>query len=394
LEASERPPGGGASPRRRQGIVFTLIAIASLIGLLAVFAIWANRQLLENDTWTDTSTKLLENQEIRSQVADSMVDTLYANVDVQAELQQALPPRLQPLAGPAAAGLRELTLRLANQALERPRVQHLWEDANRTMHRQLIDVVEHGGNEDVNLDIGTIVTQLGQQAGVDVSNRIPAGVATIEVLPNDKLSAIQKAVKALRAVAILLTIVALGLFALAIYLADGWRREALRSIGFAFIAIGIVVLVLRKLAGDAVVDSLSSTEAVKPAVSNTWSIATSLLSAQGGAMIFYGLFIVIGTWLSGPVGLARTARRAITPVLERRVIAYSALGLILLLLFLWSPTPGFQRLPTSLLLIALSIVGLEFLRHRAITDFPNETWETGSQRWSAALHSRFERRNP
>jgi hypothetical protein len=394
LEASERPPGGGASPRRRQGIVFALIAIASLIGLLAVFAIWANRQLLENDTWTDTSTKLLENQEIRSQVADSMVDTLYANVDVQAELQQALPPRLQPLAGPAAAGLRELTLRLANQALERPRVQHLWEDANRTMHRQLIDVVEHGGNEDVNLDIGTIVTQLGQQAGVDVSNRIPAGVATIEVLPNDKLSAIQKAVKALRAVAILLTVVALGLFALAIYLADGWRREALRSIGFAFIAIGIVVLVLRKLAGDAVVDSLSSTEAVKPAVSNTWSIATSLLSAQGGAMIFYGLFIVIGTWLSGPVGLARTARRAITPVLDRRVIAYSALGLVLLLLFLWSPTPGFQRLPTSLLLIALSIVGLEFLRHRAITDFPNETWETGSQRWSAALHSRFERRNP
>jgi hypothetical protein len=374
--------------------VFTLIGIASLIGFLAVFAIWANRQLLETDTWTDTSTKLLEDQQIRSQVADYMVESLYANVDVQAELQQALPPRLQPLAGPAAAGLRELTLRLANQALERPRVQHLWEEANRTMHQQLIDVVEHGGDEDVNLDIGTIVNQLGQQAGVDVSNRIPAGVAQIEVLPNDKLSAIQKAVKALRAVAILLTLVALGLFALAIYLADGWRREALRSVGFAFIAIGVVVLVARKLAGDAVVDSLSSTEAVKPAVTNTWSIATSLLSAQGGAMIFYGLFIVIGAWLSGPVGLARSARRAITPILERRVVAYSALALILLLLFLWSPTPGFQRLPTSLLLIALSIVGLEFLRHRAITDFPNETWETGSQRWSAALHSRFERRNP
>jgi hypothetical protein len=389
LEASEGPSSRASAPRQRRGVVYALIAIASVLGFLAVFAIWANRQLLETDTWTDTSTKLLEDQEIRTQVANTMVDTLYANVDVQAELQGALPPRLQPLAGPAAAGLRELSLRLANQALERPRVQQLWEDANRNAHKTLIDVVEHGGDEDVNLDIGTIVNQLGQQLGVDVSGRIPPGVATIEVLPNDKLSEAQTVIKLLRAVAIALTIIALVLFGLAIYLAGGWRREAFRSVGFAFIVIGVLVLVARALAGDAVVNSLASTEAIKPAVSDTWSIGTSLLSAQGGAMIFYGLFIVIGAWLAGPVGIARSARRAITPILERRVIAYSALGLILLLLFVWSPTPGFQRLPTSLLLIALSIVGLEFLRHKAINDFPNETWETGSQRWSAAFRSRF-----
>ncbi|HEY7267924.1 MAG TPA: hypothetical protein VH501_09530, partial [Solirubrobacterales bacterium] len=71
------------------------------------------------------------------------------------------------------------------------------------------------------------------------------------------------------------------------------------------------------------------------------------------------------------------------------VVAYSALGLILLLLFLWSPTPGFSRLPTALLLIVLSIVGLEFLRRQAVTDFPNETWENGTERWSSALNSRF-----
>jgi hypothetical protein len=393
LEASEGPQNRTGPPRRRRGIVFTLIGVASLLAFLSVFAIWANRQLLETDTWTDTSTKLLEDEEIRTQVSYFMVDTLYANVDVQAELQQALPPRLQPLAGPAAAGLRELTLRLADQALQRPRVQQLWEDANRAMHQQLIDVVEHGGDENVNLDIGTIVGQLGQQLGVDVAGKVPPGAAQIEVLPHDNLSAIQKAVKVLRGLAIVLTLVALALFGLAIYLAGGWRREALRSIGFAFIVIGVLVLVGRKLAGDAVVSSLTSTEASKPAVTNTWSIATSLLAAQGGAMIFYGFFIVIGAWLSGPMGFARSARRAITPVLERRVVAYSVFGLILLLLFVWSPTPGFQRLPTALLLIALSIVGLEFLRHKAIKDFPNETWEAGTERWRRGLESVFSRRS-
>jgi hypothetical protein len=366
-----------------------LLVVASLIGFLAVFAIWANRQLLETDTWVDTSTKLLEDDEIRTQVANTMVDTLYANVDVQGELQTALPPRLQPLAGPAAAGLRELSLRLANQALERPRVQQLWEDANRAMHEQLINVVEHDSSENVNLDIGTIVTQLGDQLGVDVANRIPPGAAEIEVLPNDKLSSIQKAVKVLRGLAIVLTVLALALFALAIYLAKGWRREAFRAVGFAFIVVGVLVLVVRKLGGDAVENSLGTTESVKPAIADTWSIGTDLLSAQGGGMIFYGLFIVIGAWLSGPMGFARTARRAITPILENRFVAYSALGLILLLLFLWSPTPGFSRLPTALLLIVLSIVGLEFLRHRAVTDFPDETWETGTERWSSGLRSRF-----
>jgi hypothetical protein len=377
------------SSRQRRGIVLTLMVVASVIAFLAVFAIWANRQLLETDTWVDTSTKLLEDDEIRSQVASSMVDALYANVDIQAEFQQALPPRLQPVAGAVAAGLRELTLRLANDALERPRVQELWENANRQAHETLINVVEHGADEDVNLDIGSLVTELGQEAGINVSNRVPPGVANIEILPKDELSAAQTAVKALRGLAIVLTLVALAIFGLAIYLAEGWRRQALRSVGFAFIVIGILVLVARSLAGDGVVDSLSSTEAVKPAVSNTWEIGTSLLSAQGGAMIFYGLFIVVGAWLAGPAGFGRSARRAIAPILERREIAYAALGLLLLLLFVWSPTPGFQRLPTSLLLIALAIVGLEFLRHQAIKDFPNETWETGSARWSAAVRSRF-----
>lgn len=391
MEASAGPQRRATTPRQRRGAVFTLIAVASVIGFLAVFAVWANRQLLETDTWTNTSSKLLEDQEIRTQVSYFMVDTLYANVDVQAELQQGLPPRLQKLAGPISGAIRELALRLADQALQRPRVQQLWEDANRKAQETLVDVVEHGGSEPVTLDVGTIVAQLGQQLGVDVTGKIPPGVADIEVVSNDDLVKVNKALKLFRALAWVLTILALVLFALAIYLADGWRREALRSVGFAFIGIGIAVLAARSLAGSAVVNAVASTEAVKPAANNAWSIGTSLLNDQGGAMIFYGLFIVIGTWLAGPMGFARSARRAITPVLERRATAYFALAILLILLFAWSPTPGFHRLPTALLLIVLSIVGLEFLRRQAVKDFPNETWDGATERWGASLRSRFGR---
>jgi hypothetical protein len=380
--------------RSRRGPIYALIVAASLLGFLAVFAIWAERQLLETDTWVETSSELLEDDEIRTVVADFMVDELFTAVDVEAQLQVALPPRAQPAAGILAGGARGVADDLANEALQRPRVQKLWEEANRRAHEKLIEVIEKDRDEDVTLDLGTLVGQLGDQLGVDASSRIPPDAAQIEVLRADQLGTAQDLVKLLKGIAIVLTLLALALYGLAIYLATEWRREALRSIGFAFILIGVLVLVVRGIAGNALTESLASTAAIEPAVKNTWTIGTSLLAAQGGAMIFYGLFIVLGAWLAGPRGFALDARRAIAPVLAQRLTAYSALAVLLLLLFWWSPTPGFQRLPTALLLVGLSVIGLEFLRRRAVQDFPDATLEGATERWGESVRSRLRRDRP
>jgi hypothetical protein len=44
---------------RRRVLPLTLITVGSVLALLAIFALWANRQLLDTDNWTDTSTQLL-----------------------------------------------------------------------------------------------------------------------------------------------------------------------------------------------------------------------------------------------------------------------------------------------------------------------------------------------
>jgi hypothetical protein len=380
-----------ARPHRK--LVFALIALAAVIGFLAVFAVWAKRQLLETDTWTETSTELLENDDIAAAVSGYMVDTLFSEVDVEAEIEQALPPRAAPAAGPIAGAIRQLADERAGKALQRPKVQQLWEEANERAHGTLLEVVEGGGSEDVTLDLGTIVDQLGEQVGVsDAASKLPPDAAQIVILDNDELAAAQNAVDLLETLAWVLTAVALLLFALAIYLAAGWRREALRNVGFAFIAVGIAVLVVRGIAGNYLVDQLASTASVEPAIDATWSIGTSLLADGGGAMLFYGIVIVLGAWLAGPTGLGRTARREITPVLAGRSTAYAALVVLLLLLFWWSPTPGFQRLAPSIVLIVLLVIGLEALRRQAIRDFPEQTWEAGTRRWQDAGRSLLERR--
>jgi len=103
-----------------------LIAIGTLVAVLAIFSIWANRQALNTDNWVNTSEKLLENPEIEARLSNYIAEALLANVDVQAELEQALPPRLKPLAGPAAGGVQQLAPQIAQRALESPRVQQLW----------------------------------------------------------------------------------------------------------------------------------------------------------------------------------------------------------------------------------------------------------------------------
>src|ERR1700752_1986040 len=200
------------SAAARRLLPMGLIALATVLAFLAVFAVGAKRQLLETDPWTHTSSELLENEEIRDAVADFLVTELYANVDVQGQLAKNLPPDLKPLAGPASGGLRELALNLSQRALAQPRVQGLWEDANRTAHEQFLAVVDDeseaisttGGN--VVLDLGTILTRLANQVGIsgDVASKLPPDAAQITIMKSDQLEAVQSGVRLLRTLAWLL----------------------------------------------------------------------------------------------------------------------------------------------------------------------------------------------
>jgi hypothetical protein len=367
--------------RPRRKLVMTIIVVTTLIGLLAVFAVWAKRQALETDSWVETSSELLEDDDIQQAVAGFLVDTLFANVDVEAELQGRLPPQFQSLAGPAAGAVRQLADRAALEALQRPRVQQLWEDANRAAHETFVDVVENDTDEDVNLDLTTILDDLGSRVGIDIAERLPPEAAQIQVLQEDQLSAAQQAVRTFRTVGYVLAFGTFLLYALAIYLAEGWRRQALRATGYGFIIIGIAVLAIRGFAGGLLVDSLAATAASEPAVSSTWSIGTELLKGIAVGMIGYGVVIILGAWLAGPGPWAQSARRSLTPVLRDRVIGYSVLLVIVLLVFWWAPTQGTQRLIPSIVLIVLMVAGFEALRAQALRDFPGETFETLQARW-------------
>ena len=263
-----------AHSRPHRKLVVAILVVATLLGLVSVLSIWVKRQALETDTWTNTSTKLLENKDVNEALSAYMVETLYENVDVEGELAGALPPPAKPLAGPAAAGLRTLAGKLASEALTRPKVQALWSEANRNAHALFLEVIE-GGGDTLSTDGGEVTPRprhdrrhaSANQLGIDVADKVPPEAAQIQLLESDQLSTAQKAVKALKGLSLILPLIALALYALAVYLARGWRREAVRAWGISWMLIGLLVLVVRSVAGDALVSSLAATDSVEPAVS-------------------------------------------------------------------------------------------------------------------------------
>jgi hypothetical protein len=376
--------------------VQAIVAAATLLAVLAVFSVWANRQALNTDNWTDTSSKMLENEAIRTQIATFLVDQLYANVDVQGEIRAALPPRAKGLAGAAAGGVRNFAERAARELLARPRAQRLWEGANRRAHERLLDVVEGGGNVvsteggDVTLDLRSLLGQTEERVGVGgkLQEKVPADAGQLTILRSDQLEFAQDIVDLIRGLAVVLVILSLGLFALAVYLAAGWRREALRACGIGFVVAGAAVLVARSLAGDVVVDALTTTESVRPAADAAWSIGTELLRDAAVALIGYGIVIIAAAWLAGSTRWATATRAALAPYLREPTIAYGGAAVLLALVLLWGPTPAWRRFLPVVLMIALVLLGVEALRRQTADEFPNASREDAARRRRERL-SRF-----
>lgn len=350
-----------------------LVVAGTVLAILAILALWVSRQALETEQWTDTSSQLLEDPAVQTAVAGYLVDQLYANVDVSGELEEALPERLAPLAGPAAGALRRGAEEVALRALDRPRVQQAWEEANRAAHATFVEVIE-GGDDVVSTDDGTValdlralLAEIAERTGLGtrVAERLPEDAATVVILRSEQLGTLQTVGRLLKPVALVLVLLMLAAFGGAIAAARGRRRETLRACGLALVFAGAIALVARELAGGAVVDELATTAAAEPSAEATWRIGTSLLVGVAFAAVAYGALVVAGAWLAGPTRGAVAIRRELAPYLASASITYGVVAAIVLLVLLWGPTEGTRRVLPAIVLLALLVAGVELLRRQA-----------------------------
>lgn len=360
--------------------VRVILALATVLAVFSIFAIWANRQLMNPSNWAKTSTALLQKPTIRTALSGYLIDQLYANVDVEGELKAGLPKQLAPLAGPISGGLHNLAEQGAERALEIPRVQQAWENANRAADQALVTIVKGGGSRvkinggTVSLNLHQIVADLAERLGLPagVADKLPASVANLKVVTSSQLGLVRNLAKALHALALLLTILTFALYALAMFLAHGHRRGTLMWVGSSLVFAGLIVLVGRKIGQGQLVSAITSDASVEPAANDAYSVGTSLLVQVASAAIIIGIPVILSAWLAGPARWAVSARRFLAPHFrERPGLAYWITAGLLALVFLWGPIPATRNPFEMLLFTILAFVGAHVLRGQIAEEFPD-----------------------
>jgi hypothetical protein len=399
---SEAKAAANARKRPRHRILIgTLFVLATVIGIVAVLAVWANRQALNTDNWTNTSSQVLADQHVQDALAAYTVNQLFSSGEVQAQVKTALPTQFQGLAGPITGGLRQVAGQLAPKVLASSQAQTAWQTANHAAHATFMKIIEGGGTAVntnggvVTLNLRALVDQLAKQLGVEeqvaaarsklqqnagttqgaatkAGITLPPSSGQLVIMRSSQLKTVQDIASAIKGLALVLPLIAFALFILAVWLAKDRRRPAVRMTGWCFVAIGLITLLARRVLGNYIVDSLVKNDSNKQAVHDVWTIGTSMLYDIAVVLVIFGLVLVVAAWLAGNTRPATALRRALAPTLrDRPASVYITVFAALLLLVIWGPAPALRQLGYIIAFAVLLALGVHTLRRQTASEFPN-----------------------
>jgi hypothetical protein len=307
-----------ARRRPRRALVALLLALGSVAALVGSFAVWLDRQALSPGGWQTTSSQLIASPQIRSGVGTFAVRELYARTNVAGLLRSSLPPAA---AGPALRTVRSLGLRLAAGILASSQARVVWNTANRQAHRELLRILDHGGQRgEVTLNLRPLLKDLVRALQSSAPVRAIPGsghlftvgssrAGSITILRADQVDQARSAVNVIRGLSVVLVVAGIVLFAMAVASASGWRSIAVRRVGYCLLAVGAVVLVARRVLAPALADAVVSTSPYRRAADAVWTISSTELRDVAVVILVCGGACVLAGLATGAV-VSRRARPA------------------------------------------------------------------------------------
>lgn len=501
---------------RHRVLVWSLVVLASVVLLVSMIANWVQTEVLDSHQFAGSTEKILADKDVQEQLSIFAVDQLYANVDVQAQIEQRLPPPAAPLAAPITAATRQLATKVAETALASAQVQQLVATAIAGGQQRFVNLIEDKGQfvstegGVVTLEYGSLIADVATRLGVDPATisevqgfiqqystelkqglttaqtriettrtalsqaqagtlsqeaqttlqtlqtdaaKLEATVASVDqkvkgiqpkvpaqlqsrfsdlrglltqldtrltrlgrqvtavlrdpsqahiikldpalaslqtrittllnrqavqhpgelvVMKSSQLSGLQTLVSALRSLGFVLPLLALLLYLAALYLAKGWRRETLMAAGGGILGATLLTLLARRLIGSAVVDSVVSSDAVKPAITSVWDIISAGLRQRAVFVLLIGVAFIVGGALAGPGRHEVAVRRFLAPYLrDRPVVVYAVVAVVFLVWLALLPTiNNVGQVLVIVALAVLAVVGIEILRRQTAREFP------------------------
>ncbi len=242
-----------------------LVAVSCLLVLLSATVVWAHRTLLDTGTFVGTVGPVFQDPVVASAVATRATDELFTELNLQARLRDALPPKVSFAAVPITNATKGYVAGELTKVLTSPQFQAIWTATLTATHKQLVAVLRGQNTAAVSTSGGYIVLNtvplinqaLGKVSGLasDLAGKpvtlpaitsadppqqavtklsqalgvpLPASFGEITLVRSSDLATVRQGVKAFDGLTLILPLVTIALIALALWLSVNRRRTLLQ----------------------------------------------------------------------------------------------------------------------------------------------------------------------
>jgi hypothetical protein len=325
LSKVSSPPARHRVARWRRILSMVLIVLSCVLLPIATLAVWLRSELLDTDSYVETVAPLARNEDIVNALSVRVTNTLFDNVDVESLVEDALPERVQFIAGPVTTELRSFAQEAALRFFQSDEFQTLWDEVNRRAHTQ-VDKALTGGGEVISTEDGHVVldlspiivrvrSELGSR-GIGIFDDIPIGALSVrfELFDAENLESAQAGVRLLDDLRWILPILVIVFAALGVFVA-GDRRKALLRWGIGVVIATLVLGFALSIGRDLYLDALPASTS-RPAAGAAFDIVFRFLRNSNRVLFVVGLIVAIGAYLAGSSRFATAVRRRTTGALD------------------------------------------------------------------------------
>jgi hypothetical protein len=302
-----------------------LIIIGVLLVSLAISALWLNRTIMDENRWVDTMTPLAQNVAVQDYVAKSASDAIFANVNIEQYVADALgtkplPPQLLLLTKPITNALQNFVRDSAVKFTRSPQFAAVWVKTLRLSHKAFIlaisdkstgVITKQGGT--VTLDVSVLIDEVKKSLASNglgfVNNiNIPISRQQITIVNSPALAQLGYMIQLMNAMAWVLPLLAIALLGGGIAVAAN-RRKAVLWMGIGIIVLTVIPVQAIYLGRIPFANAaLQLAKMPSDAAQAAYSIIFRYLITANQIASVIGLVFVIGAIFAGPSKWATSLR--------------------------------------------------------------------------------------
>lgn len=328
--------------RIRRGVVGLLVFLFALLVPITATLGWVRYTVINTDHYVSTVGPIVSDPAVTAAISNTVTNQLYASLDPQAKIADALPPKAAFLAAPIANGVKGYVHDAVNAAVTSQAFRTIWTTANRVAHQQLIDVLNgkskalQTSNGQVVLSVvpllNAVLVQVSQQAsellgkkvavptvsGTELpssacaklstvlSRPLPPNCGQIPLFPEQKLNQAQHLYRAFKHLTVALVIVSVLLGAGALWLTRRRRRTLMQLAGGAILVMVIFRRVFFYLQNTLINTGRPENKAARSAIAHQVLHGFFDVSLW---VLWIGIAILVVAAVTGPYRWAVASRR-------------------------------------------------------------------------------------